>query len=185
MFHHRTTFAALLATVLLVFLPKSARAQAPTITTHPVGQAVVAGSTATFSVTATGTALAYQWLRDGLLLSGATNATLTLANVQPPRIGNYSVVITNAAGSVTSSVAQLNIPGVDPGIWQGLVAYYPFNGNANDESGRGNHGTFLAGSQLSENKFNALLSAVQIDGIDGWNKGVKITDGAVNTVTTL
>ena len=82
---------------------------APSITTQPVGQTVVAGSTATFSVTATGTApLSYQWFYNGTnLLAGATNTVLALANVQTNQAGSYTVVVTNAYGSITSSVAAL------------------------------------------------------------------------------
>jgi hypothetical protein len=51
----------------------------------------------------------YQWRKDGTPISGATNATLTLANVQPDNAGSYSVVITNAAGSVTSNATALTV----------------------------------------------------------------------------
>ncbi len=49
----------------------------------------------------------------------------------------------------------------------GLVAYYPFNGNANDESGNGNNGT-VNGATLSENRFEDLNSAYSFDGIDDY-----------------
>jgi uncharacterized repeat protein (TIGR01451 family) len=80
----------------------------PAITTQPSNQTAVMGTTAGFSVTATGTAsLVYQWAFDGTNLAGATADTLLLPNVQPNQAGNYLVLITNAAGSVTSSVASL------------------------------------------------------------------------------
>lgn len=69
-----------------------------------------AGSFATFTVTTTGTApLSYQWHKDGVNVPGATSASLTLSNVQTNEVGNYAVVITNAYGSVTSSVAVLTV----------------------------------------------------------------------------
>ncbi len=87
---------------------------APAITTQPVGSTNVTGTTATFTVASTGTApLAYQWRLNGTNLtnagdiSGAATTTLALANVQTNQTGNYSVVVTNAYGTVTSSVAVL------------------------------------------------------------------------------
>ena len=82
----------------------------PTITTQPANVTVSVTSNATFIVAATGTApLSYQWRKDGVNASGAINATLTLNNVQTNQAGNYTVVITNAYGSVTSSVAVLTV----------------------------------------------------------------------------
>ncbi|MBM3931298.1 MAG: hypothetical protein FJ336_08520, partial [Sphingomonadales bacterium] len=138
----------------------------PLITTQPVNQTVSVGGNASFSVTATGTALlSYQWSKDGIVLLGATNATLTLTNVQPPMIGDYRVVVSNGAGSVTSSVATLNLQGVDARIWQGLVAYYPFDGNANDESGNGYTGT-VSSAVLTTDRFNRTDRAYAFDGIN-------------------
>ena len=74
-----------------------------------------AGETVSFTVGATN-ATTFQWTKDGNPLPGATNATLTLVNVQPVNIGDYRVVVGNAAGSVTSSVAALNLQGVEVGI---------------------------------------------------------------------
>jgi hypothetical protein len=82
----------------------------PSITTQPASQAVVQGQTAVFSVGAGGTApLKYQWRFSGTNLAGATNATLTLTNVQPTKAGNYLVVVTNSWGSATSAVAALTV----------------------------------------------------------------------------
>ena len=82
----------------------------PSITQQPVSQTNLVGSTVTFSVAATGTPpLAYQWQKDGVNLSGQTNASLTLANVQPSAAGRYRVIVSNAAGSVTSAEATLTV----------------------------------------------------------------------------
>ena len=82
----------------------------PAITSQPVGATLNRGDTATFSVTATGTApLAYQWRKDGVAISGATAATLSIPNLQAANAGLYTVVIANAAGSVTSDPATLNV----------------------------------------------------------------------------
>ena len=83
---------------------------APTISTQPASQSVNAGTTVTLSVSATGTPTpAYQWRMNGANLSGATSATLTLNNVQASDGGDYSVVVSNSAGSVTSNVATLTV----------------------------------------------------------------------------
>ena len=86
----------------------------PAITAQPQSQVRPTGTTATFAVVTTGTApLSYQWrngaanLADGGTVSGATSATLTLANIQVADTGSYSVVVTNATGTVISNVATL------------------------------------------------------------------------------
>ncbi len=77
---------------------------------QPANQLVSPGGSATFVVQATGTApLSYQWRLDGTPIPGATNSTLTLINVRTTNTGRYSVVVSNAGGSVTSVNASLGI----------------------------------------------------------------------------
>ena len=76
----------------------------PAITVGPVSATVSQGNTAIFSVTATGSPTpTYQWLKNSVNISGATNATLALANVQPADAASYSVVVTNSVGSVVGT----------------------------------------------------------------------------------
>jgi hypothetical protein len=83
---------------------------APSITTQPVNQTAAAGGTASFTVVATGTpAPNYQWLKNTTPIGGATNATLSLSNVQNSDAANYAVTVSNSAGSVTSSTVTLTI----------------------------------------------------------------------------
>jgi len=97
---------------------------APAITTEPASQTVNAGTTITFSVVATGTpAPTYQWRKNGINLSnsgnisGATGAALTLSSVTSADAATYNVVVTNTAGSATSSEAVLTVStGVAPAI---------------------------------------------------------------------
>jgi endonuclease/exonuclease/phosphatase family metal-dependent hydrolase len=90
----------------------------PAITTPPQSQSVLAGQTVTFSVGATGTPpLNYQWLFSGTNIAGAITNPFTLANVQLANAGNYSVVITNIAGSVTSSAASLMVLFTNPVVF--------------------------------------------------------------------
>lgn len=94
----------------LYYLPPSAFGSAPLIVLPPVAAAAAAGQPVSFSVAATGAApLSYQWTKDGRPIPGATGATLTLAAFQTSDAGSYSVVVTNAAGSVTSPGAALAV----------------------------------------------------------------------------
>src|SRR2546428_10084847 len=81
-----------------------------TITTQPKNQTASLFADATFRVTAAGDApLSYQWRFNEADLFGMTKTTLTIMNVQRANAGNYSVVVTNPSGSVTSQVATLTI----------------------------------------------------------------------------
>jgi Leucine-rich repeat (LRR) protein/alpha-tubulin suppressor-like RCC1 family protein len=82
----------------------------PVILSQPQSRTNVVGTTATFSVVASGTEpLTYQWLFGGGPLTNATNATLILTSVQAAQAGGYSVVVSNGYGSVTSTVATLRV----------------------------------------------------------------------------
>jgi len=105
------------------------------ITSQPTNLTVYAGSNATFRVTATGTApLSYQWRFDTNDLPGATSSTLSLIKVQLSNAGPYSVVISNAAGSVTSSIATLTVnplPNCTPPP-AGLVSWWRAENDSTD-----------------------------------------------------
>jgi hypothetical protein len=100
---------------------------APTIVTEPANQSVALYSPATLSVSATGVPVpSYQWLFNGSPIAGATNPTLSIAEVVPANLGSYSVTVTNSVSSVNSgtvtasvnsvfsSTATLSSPGVTP-----------------------------------------------------------------------
>lgn len=92
-------------------------AAAPTITTPPVAASVRAGQTASFSVVADGTQpLSYQWLRDGVPVAGATAASYTLQAGAADSGARFSVRVSNAAGSATSSAVPLAVPAKVAGI---------------------------------------------------------------------
>jgi endonuclease/exonuclease/phosphatase family metal-dependent hydrolase len=87
----------------------------PVISTQPADLAVYPGETAAFSVAAGGAApLVYQWRFNGTNLAGASNADYSFNNVQTNQAGNYTVVITNLSGSVTSAVAVLTVENPAP-----------------------------------------------------------------------
>lgn len=83
--------------------------QPPAITKQPVSVTVNVAASTKFSVTATGTGLSYQWRRGGANITGKTDATLTLTNVQAGDSGLYDVVVTAGGRSVTSSSATLAV----------------------------------------------------------------------------
>lgn len=83
---------------------------APAIATQPANASVLTDGTTTFTVVATGTGLGYQWKKNGVAISGATAASYQTPAVTFADHGaQYTVVVTNSAGSVTSSVAQLTL----------------------------------------------------------------------------
>ena len=81
----------------------------PQITGQPQSRTNITGTTAAFTVAATGEPLQYQWFFGAAPLAGATAATLSLPNVQLTNAGSYKVVVTNSTGSSTSQVAVLTV----------------------------------------------------------------------------
>jgi len=85
-------------------------ALSPNITSQPTNTTVALGQTAVFTVAGTGIPdPAYQWRINGTNISGATNATLSLPNVQPTNAAAYSVIVSNASGTMLSSNATLTV----------------------------------------------------------------------------
>lgn len=82
----------------------------PEITRHPANRVGFVGGIAAFSVTATGPApLGYQWRFNSSPIANETNQTLSLVNLQSANIGAYTVAVSSFSGSVTSTVASLNV----------------------------------------------------------------------------
>lgn len=93
----------------------------PVITTQPASLTVVSGAAASLGVEATGSGLSYQWRQNGTALSGITAQKFTFSPALPAHAGVYDVVVSNSAGSVTSSGATLTV-GVLPAITTQPVA---------------------------------------------------------------
>jgi hypothetical protein len=92
---------------------------APAITSQPTGVSAIVGQNVTFTVSASGSSsLSYQWRKNGTDILGATSASYTLSSVQLGDAANYSVVVSNSAGTVTSNNALLSVatPAVAPSI---------------------------------------------------------------------
>ncbi|MSU63714.1 MAG: hypothetical protein EXS31_15160 [Pedosphaera sp.] len=73
--------------------------------TQPIAQTVCVGADVSFTVSATGTGLAYQWSKDKVAIPTATGPVLSLAKVGDADAGSYEVVITGACGTLTNSAA--------------------------------------------------------------------------------
>jgi len=81
----------------------------PYITNQPLSRVVSPGASTTFVVGAQGTNLVYQWRLNGANIPGATNASLTLTNVQIGNQGTYSIMVSNPVSFVVSSDATLTL----------------------------------------------------------------------------
>jgi hypothetical protein len=151
----------------------------PFIASQPSNQVATAGGTATFIVTAGGTLpLNYQWRFNTTNILGATNATLTLTNVQFSQAGNYAVLVTNLYNSILSSNAVLTVnppPSCDPEP-TGLVSWWPGEGNANDIAGT-NNGittsiTYANGEVNRAFVFNGSSSNIRVPASPSLNVGL-------------
>jgi hypothetical protein len=95
----------------------------PVITANPVSANGVVGGQVSLKVEATGSDLKFQWLKNGVPIPGATGPELVLSAVQLADAGAYAVSISNAAGTVLSRVAPVDIL-LSPFITDGLILYY-------------------------------------------------------------
>jgi Chitobiase/beta-hexosaminidase C-terminal domain/Immunoglobulin domain/Immunoglobulin I-set domain len=102
---------AMTSSAATLTVTSGSQAQAPQITAQPQSATVTAGQTATFSVTATGTApLSYQWKMNSTAISGATSATYTTPATTAGNSGeSFTVTVSNSAGNITSSAATLTV----------------------------------------------------------------------------
>jgi len=109
-------------------------AVAPAITAGPQSMSVIMNEQANFSVTATGSApLTYQWQKNGAAINGATSSVLTIPSVQSTDAASYTVVVGNAAASITSdppAVLTVLPPGPNLALNQQASASSQ-NGNGN------------------------------------------------------
>ena len=124
---------------------------APYISMQPASQTVTAGQTATFSVTASGTApLSYQWQKNGADITGATSASyMTPATTTADSGEQFRVVISNTAGSATSNTATLT---VSPGTATSSVDVVTYHYD-NSRSGQNLNETTLTLANVNSTTF--------------------------------
>ena len=90
---------------------------APSITRQPQSVNIPAGQPFTLSVGVAGTPpMSYQWLFQGNAIRGEIGPTLTITNTQAANDGIYSVLVDNAAGSITSSLIRVRVLPAKPSI---------------------------------------------------------------------
>jgi hypothetical protein len=137
-------------------------AAAPSIATQPSDQKVVVGQPATFTVVAGGTApLAFQWQKAGTPIAGATASSYTTPpTVQSDDGSTFLVVVSNAAGSITSTGAKLSVA-AGVGLTRGTdVTTYK---NDLSRSGQNLSESSLTPTTVTSSSFG-LLRMLQVDG---------------------
>src|SRR6266404_4461645 len=161
----------------------TAAAVAPTITTAPLNQTVTAGQTASFTVVAAGTApLGYQWQKNGVNIAGATAASYTTPLTTTADSGStFAVVVTNTAGTVTSSAATLTVnPAPAPAI-QVSPASLSFGNDV--------VGTNLSQALIIRNTGTATLTISQVTAtgsvfsVSGFSLPLNVGAGQQTTIT--
>ncbi len=153
---------------------------APTVSA-PASLTINSGDNASFSVTAAGGNLSYQWrkdgnnLTDGGSIAGATSATLTITGAVAADAGSYDVVVSNVAGSVTSVAATLTINGGGPaGCSPADIANTDGDPGADNAIDNGDFTLFFSAFFLDPSDPNSLLADIaNTDGDPG-------ADGAVD-----
>jgi hypothetical protein len=110
-----------------------------------------------------GSGYSYEWYKDGIAIPNAIDSNYTATTP-----GNYTVKITTSQTCDSTSAAVTvkriyTLPNYLP--TNGLVGWWPFNGNANDESGNGNHGT-VNGATLTSDRNGEVNKAYSFNGVD-------------------
>jgi hypothetical protein len=147
---------------------------APTVVTQPTNQTVFVGATVTFTTIVSGSPpFSYQWMSNGIAITGATTSSLVLTNVQFAQAGSYSFSVSNAAGVAISSNATLSVVS-NPScaaIPLGLVSWWRGEGNALDQAGT-NNGALIGNTTIGPGKVGQSFV------FDGSGDGVRVGDSA-------
>jgi hypothetical protein len=155
----------------------------PFITVQPVNQSVVVGQTATFSVTATGTApLSYQWQKGGTPISGATSSSYTTpATTNSDNGSQFAVTITNAVSSVTSNTITLTVTA--PGQLSSGTSTLNFgNVNVGSSSTQSTPVTNTGASNVTVSSVGIIGAGVSVNGL---STGTILAAGASVTMNVI
>jgi formylglycine-generating enzyme required for sulfatase activity len=146
----------------------AAPAPAPAIVSVPKTRSVARGGTTTLFVSASGDDLSYQWKKNGVDIAGATSAGLPLQNATGADEGNYTVVITNSQGSVTSDpiVVAVKMPAVPTGVYR-----------INNSNGATGHEVALTGFSIDQHEVTKAFW----DEVYAWavNNGYSFTNAGI------
>jgi hypothetical protein len=152
---------------LITLQPGASQSSAPTITSQPANVTVTAGQTATFSVTATGTApLSYQWQQStdgGMTWSsvGTNSASYTTGATATANSGEaFRVILSNSAGNVTSVAARLTVNASGGGGGGGTTS-----GPVAIDSGGGAVGSFLADTDFSGGSTYSVTTTIDLSAV--------------------
>ena len=162
----------------------------PQITSQPQPAAVDDGSSAAFSVSASGTGLSYQWQRDGTDLPGATAPELLLAAVSLADNGaQFGVTVRNSAGAVSSTGAALTVRAVAPSLLAGpQAASVGVNATATfSVTARGSaplsYQWIRDGADIAGATASAYVTAPTVLGDNNTNFSVKVSNTAGSVVS--
>jgi formylglycine-generating enzyme required for sulfatase activity len=146
----------------------TAPAPAPAIVSVPQTRSVARGGTTTLFVSASGDNLSYQWKKNGADIAGATSAGLPLQNATGADEGNYTVVISNSEGSVTSAPIQVAVkmPAVPTGVYR-----------INNSDGASGHEVALTGFSIDQHEvtkafWDEVYAWAVANGYDFTNAGI-------------
>jgi beta-xylosidase/sugar lactone lactonase YvrE len=172
------TFTALSGNGTAIWGSKVTINTTPAILTQPVSHTVLAGMNVTFSILASGDpAPTYQWQKDGVNIADAIASSYTVPTVTAGNAGSYTVVITNAAGSVVSNTATLT---VQTGTGFTVTTLAGQAGASGSADGTGSTARFFSPADVAADGAGNLYVA------DTYNNSIrKITAaGVVSTVAT-
>ncbi len=162
-----------------LFDPQPIVSNEPEIWEQPVSAGVPLGKTARFEVYAVSPlTMSYDWYKVNIGGSDTlvgSNRILTISNVQSGDIGQYYCVVTNSAGTATSSTVSLVIAD--------LTAYWPMEGNYNDVTGNGYNGSAVGSPSFTTGVFSG--QAISLNGSSYLNcqnsSGLTLYDGGTIT----
>ena len=154
----------------------------PAIVVQPASETIAAGNVATFTATAKGSAwLRYQWSQNGTPIPGATSASYTTPAEASSASGEqFTVAISNWAGTVTSSAATLTVTGTAPGMLSVNTPALTF-GTVNVGSNSVLSVTFTNGGSSDVTLSNVSINGAGFSG-SGISSGQTLTPGQAATL---
>jgi Abnormal spindle-like microcephaly-assoc'd, ASPM-SPD-2-Hydin/Immunoglobulin domain len=156
----------------------------PTIITQPLSRTITVGQQATFSVEASGTAtLSYQWKKNGTALSGATSASYTTPAATASNNGaQFTVIVSNAAGVVTSNPASLTVSAAGQLLLNSSASSLSF-GSVNVSSSSVQNVTLTNAGKANVTISQVLVAGAGFDSTGG-SSGLILAPGQSTTLTS-